>query len=82
MNMKEAGGALVAETVQGSPAEKAGLKRGDAIVAVDGQPIREPRDLSRRIAALEPGKTVALTVLRNGKERTVTIEIGRQNDRA
>jgi serine protease Do len=51
-------------------------------VAVDGQTISEPKELSRRIAAIEPGKSVSLTVLRDGKERTVTIEIGRQNDRA
>ena len=82
MGMTEPKGALVAETVQGGPAEKAGLKRGDTIVAVEGQPIREPKDLSRRIAAFDPGKSVSLTVLRDGKERTVTIEIGRQNDRA
>jgi serine protease Do len=81
MGLAEPKGALVAETVQGGPAEKAGLRRGDAIVAVDGQAIREPKELSRRIAAIEPGKTVSLTVLRDGKERTVTIEIGRQNDR-
>jgi serine protease Do len=82
MGMTEPKGALVAETVRGGPAEKAGLKRGDTIVAVEGQPIREPKDLSRRIAAFDPGKSVSLTVLRDGKERTVTVEIGRQNDRA
>ena len=82
LGLKERKGALVAEVVRGGPAEKAGLKRGDAVVAVEGQPIREPKDLSRRIAAFEPGKSVSLTVLRDGKERAVTIEIGRQNDRA
>ena len=82
MGLKEPKGALVAEAVRGGPADKAGLRRGDAIIAVEGQPIREPKDLSRRIAAFDPGKSVSLTVLRDGKERTVTIEIGRQNDRA
>jgi len=82
MGMTEPKGALVAEAVKGAPADKAELKRGDVIVAVEGQPIREPKDLSRRIAAFDPGKSVSLTVLRDGKERTVTIEIGRQNDRA
>jgi len=82
MGLKEPKGALVAETVQGGPAEKAGLKRGDTIVAVDGQAVREPKELSRRIAAIEPGKSGSLTVLRDGQERTVTIEIGRQNDHA
>ena len=82
MGLNEPKGALVAETVQGGPAEKAGLKRGDTIVAVDGQAIREPKELSRRIAAIDPGKPVSLTVLRDGKERTITVEIGRQSDRA
>jgi serine protease Do len=82
MGLKEPKGALVAETGQGGPAEKAGLKRGDTIVAVDGQAVREPKELSRRIAAIEPGKSGSLTVLRDGQERTVTIEIGRQNDHA
>jgi len=82
MGLKEPKGALVAETVQGGPAEKAGLKRGDTIVAVNGQAVREPKELSRRIAAIEPGKSGSLTVLRDGQERTVTIEIGRQNDHA
>src|SRR4051795_896458 len=59
MGLNEPKGALVAETVQGGPAEKAGLKRGDTIVAVGGQPIREPKDLSRRIAAFDPGKSVS-----------------------
>src|SRR3954462_11773348 len=82
MGLKEPKGALVAETVQGGPAEKAGLKRGDTIVAVEGQAIQEPKELSRRIAAIDPGTSVSLTVLRDGKERTVTVEIGRQNDHA
>src|SRR5215203_4793525 len=82
LGLKSEKGALVAETVQGGPAEKAGLKRGDTIVAVDGQTIREPKELSRRVAAIEPGKSGSLTVLRDGQERTVTIEIGRQNDHA
>src|SRR3954452_5600604 len=82
MGMTEPKGALVAETVRGGPAEKAGLKRGDTIVAVEGQAIQKPKELSRRIAAIAPGKPVSLTVLRDGKERTVTVEIGRQNAHA
>lgn len=82
MGSNETKGALVAEIVRGGPADMAGLKAGDVIVAVEGQAIREPKELSRRIAGVEPGKPVALTVLRDGKERTVTVNIGRQGDRA
>ena len=79
IGLKEARGALVAEAVKGSPAEKAGIKTGDTILAVDGQPIREARDLSRRIATYAPGKTVQVTVFRDGQERQVSLEIAKQS---
>ena len=56
----------------------AGIRTGDTIVAVDGQPVREARDLSRRIASVAPGKTVSVTAYRDGKERTVSIEVAKQ----
>jgi serine protease Do len=79
IGLKEARGALVAEAVKGSPAEKAGIKTGDTILAVEGQPIREARDLSRRIAAYAPGRTVQVTVYRDGQERQVSLEIAKQS---
>jgi serine protease Do len=79
IGLKEARGALVAEAVKGSPAEKAGIRTGDTILAVDGQPIREARDLSRRIATYAPGKTVQVTVFRDGQERQVSLEIAKQS---
>jgi serine protease Do len=82
MGVKEARGALVADLVRDGPASKAGLRSGDTITAVDGEAIRDARDLSRKIASYAPGKSVALTVWRDGKERTVTIEIGRQQSGA
>jgi serine protease Do len=78
IGLKEPRGALVAEALKDSPADKAGLRSGDTIVAVDGQPIKEARDLSRKIANVAPGKTVNLTVYRNGQERTVSVEVGKQ----
>jgi serine protease Do len=79
IGLKEARGALVAEAVKGSPAEKAGIKTGDTILAVEGQPIREARDLSRRIAAYAPGRTVQVIVHRDGQERQVSLEIAKQS---
>ena len=78
IGLKEPRGALVAEALKDSPADKAGIRTGDTIVAVDGQPIKEARDLSRKIANVAPGKTVNLTVYRNGQERTVAVEVGKQ----
>jgi serine protease Do len=78
IGLKEPKGALVAEALKGSPAEKAGIHTGDTIVAVDGETIKEAKDLSRKIANTEPGKTVSVTLYREGKERTVSLEVGKQ----
>ena len=78
IGLTEPRGALVAEALKDGPAAKAGIKTGDTILAVDGEPIKEARDLSRKIAGVSPGKTVTVTVYRDGKERTVPVEVGKQ----
>jgi serine protease Do len=78
IGLKEPRGALVASAVADGPAAKAGIRTGDTIVAVEGETIKEARDLSRKIANVAPGKQVSLTVYRDGKERTVSIEVARQ----
>jgi serine protease Do len=78
IGLKEPKGALVAEAIKDGPAAKAGVKTGDTIIAVDGQPIAEAKDLSRKVANVAPGKTVSLTLWREGKERTVTLEVASQ----
>jgi serine protease Do len=79
IGLKEPRGALVAETTQGSPAAKSGIRSGDAIIAVDGERIRDARALSMKVASFAPGKSVPVTVWRDGREQTVTIEIGGQD---
>ncbi len=69
-------GALVAGVQQGSPAANADLKPSDVVVSVDGQPVRDARDLTRRIGAARPGTSVRLTVVRDGAERTVQLTLG------
>lgn len=78
IGLKEAKGALVAEAVASGPAAKAGIKTGDTITAINGEPISEPKDLSKKIAAVSPGQSVDATVYRSGKERQVKIEVERQ----
>jgi serine protease Do len=78
IGLKEPKGALVAEAIKDGPAAKAGVKTGDTIVAVDGEPIKEAKDLSRRVAQVAPGKSLSLTLYRDGKERTVTLEVASQ----
>jgi serine protease Do len=76
MGLKSAKGALIAQPQRGAPAEEAGLKSGDVIVAVNGDKIDTSRDLARRIATLGPGKTVDITYLRSGAEKTVKLKLG------
>lgn len=78
IGLKEPKGALVAEAVASGPAAKAGIKTGDTITAVNGEPVAEPKDLSKKIAAVSPGQSIAVTVYRAGKEREVKIEVERQ----
>jgi serine protease Do len=69
-------GVLVAQIAPGSPAEKAGLKVGDIIVAVDGEKVREVRDLQFKIMKTPPGTEVTLTIIRGGKEQTIKAKVG------
>jgi serine protease Do len=77
LGLKGTEGALVADTQADSPASKVGIKSGDTIEKVNGDTVPSPRELSRRIAAMKPGASVDLTVMRDGKERTVTVQLGK-----
>ncbi|MFL5190887.1 MAG: PDZ domain-containing protein, partial [Microvirga sp.] len=71
-------GALVAGAQDGTPAEKAGLRSGDVITAVDGEPVANARELTRKIGLLKPGAKAEISYLRDGKERTATIALASQ----
>jgi len=71
---------LVNEVVKDSPAERAGLERGDIILEYDGQPVDELNDLPRLVAATQVGATVKVMIYRDGKERTVKVKIGKLDE--
>jgi len=75
LNLKDSKGALVNSLEQGGPAEKAGLKRYDVIIEVNGQPVESPNDLKLKIADIEPGTKVEIKFIRDGKERSATATI-------
>jgi len=70
-------GALVADPQKGGPAIAAGLKAGDAITAVDGTPIKDPRALAAKIASYAPGTTVKVTYWRDGASHDVDVKLGK-----
>jgi serine protease Do len=68
LGLEENMGALVASTTPGGPADRAGVKAGDVILAVNGDPVEDYSDLTRKIGRLMPGATVDLTIWRKGKK--------------
>jgi serine protease Do len=76
LGLAEASGALVVEPQAGSPGEKAGIRKGDVITAVNGDTIKGPRELARTIARMRPGTSVDVELWRDGKAESVKLEIG------
>ena len=70
-------GALVADVTPNSPALNAGLRAGDVIVKLNGAPVKDPSDLSRRVARLEPGQSATLIVMREGAETAIAFTVGK-----
>ena len=83
IGLSEAAGALVnGQQNADSPGYKAGLRDGDIVTAVDGDPIKGPKELARKIGSMEPGKVVDLSVWRDGKSISVKVTLGKlQEDR-
>jgi serine protease Do len=74
-NLKSSDGALVSDVVPNSPAEKAGLQRGDIIKRIGGAAVKTPDDLSSAVRRQGAGDTVKLEILRNGKTVNVSVRL-------
>ncbi len=68
-------GVLVVGVVEGSPAEDAGLERGDIVTAIDGRPIDDLPDLQGALREVGADATVTLTVVRDGEEREIEADL-------
>ena len=77
-----AGGAVVTSVEAGTGAEKAGLKPGDVIVAVDDRALRNASDLRNRIGLAPVGTKVTLSIVRDGKKKRVIVRIGKLKGKA
>jgi serine protease Do len=76
LGLKKAEGALVAEPQANGPAAKAGIESGDVITAVNGETVKDARELARTIGGLAPGNAVKLDVLHKGQNKVVNLTLG------
>lgn len=76
LNLDTRKGALVSEVRPNSPAEKAGIERGDLIMTFNGEAIDDSRDLAATVAATPVGDDTEVLVLRNGREKTLSLTVG------
>ena len=76
LGLKDAKGAIISEVTEASPGEKAGLKSGDTILKLNGEDVADARDLARKVAKVQPGKSVPVDILRAGKAMTLSVTIG------
>jgi serine protease Do len=75
-NLKQSGGALLSDLEPGGPAARAGLQRGDVVLALDGQPVADNNSFRLKVSMAPPGSTLRLKVLRNGSEMDVPVTVG------
>ncbi|TVQ97478.1 MAG: DegQ family serine endoprotease [Desulfovibrionales bacterium] len=69
-------GALIAEVIQGEPAEQAGLRSGDVVVAINGESVSDSGSLLRVVAQQTPGESVQVEVMRRGERQSFTVTLG------
>jgi serine protease Do len=78
--IKDQKGVLVTQIFPGDPADKAGIKVKDVIIAVDGKPVGTSRELSSAVAGMAVGKEVPVRILRDGKEQSVKVQLTERKD--
>jgi serine protease Do len=69
-------GLLVNQVSQDSPADRAGLRKGDVILTYNSRTVTEPEDLRQLVRDTEPGRTVSLSIWRDGARRTLRVTVG------
>lgn len=74
--LKDVRGVVIAETQRGGPADKAGLRSGDIVTALNGNPVSDANAFRNRIASTNPGTEVTLSVVRDGRTEQRTARLG------
>jgi serine protease Do len=74
--LKEPKGVLIRQVVAGQPADQGGIRANDVVLSVDGAAVEGPRDLQRIISSTPVGRSVRISVMREGKETEVAVTVG------
>jgi serine protease DegQ len=77
-NLPTASGALISEVLRGAPADKAGVRPGDILVAVNDKPVPDSATVLNLIASLKPGEKARLKLIRERRETEVEVVVGRR----
>jgi S1-C subfamily serine protease len=75
-------GVLIGDVFKGQPADKAGIKRGDVVLSVDGRKVGDANELRNTVAAIAPGVKVPVIVFRGGKEVTLSVKLVERDEKA
>ena len=81
LNLPAARGAIVTSVQAGGPAERAGLKRGDVITAINKQPVTDNNSLRNLVASMAPGTNVDVTVIRSGRDQNLQVALAELPER-
>ncbi|MBC3918418.1 Do family serine endopeptidase [Undibacterium sp. CY18W] len=76
--LKQKSGAIIAGVIRGGPADKAGMKPGDILIAIEGKTVGDTTQMLNLVAQLKPGNKAKITVLRDTKEPTLEVLIGKR----
>jgi Do/DeqQ family serine protease len=77
-HLSSTNGVLIAGVLRGGPAEKAGLKPGDILVAIEGKPVKDPNSMLNLVAALVPGEPASIRFTRDSKDVEVQVAVGKR----
>ncbi len=81
LGIKETEGALISGVEKDSPADKAGFKRGDLVIALDGKQVVDSTSLRNMVASTAPGTKIDVKIVREGKEQTITMTLGEYKEK-
>lgn len=80
LGLKNRKGALVGDVVEGGPAERSGIRRGDVILAINGRQVVDANDLMNQVAQIQPGTTAELSIWRDGRQTRIKARVARREE--